>query len=208
MNTRPSAPARKRLAWLAPALIVIVFAGPMIAAWLTVQQKDLRPAGSVVNGNLVHPARPLDGLPLQRLDGSDLEMAELKGRWTLLYIDGSDCNAVCERSLYNMRQTRLALNEDALRVQRVLVLTDGKVSEPLQVTLEAHPDLTVAAARPGSLSELLGQFHVTQGDDPGREQRIYTLDPLGNLIIFYEPGVDPKGILKDLERLLKASHIG
>ncbi len=116
---------------------------------------------------------------------------------------------VCFQShLQRLADFSVRQHKDALRVQRVLVLTDGKVSEPLQVTLEAHPDLTVAAARPGALSELLGQFHVTQGDDPGREQRIYTLDPLGNLILFYEPGVDPKGILKDLERLLKASHIG
>jgi len=35
-----------------------------------------------------------------------------------------------------------------------------------------------------------------------------TIDPLGNLILRFPPNPDPKRMLKDLERLLKASRVG
>jgi hypothetical protein len=38
--------------------------------------------------------------------------------------------------------------------------------------------------------------------------RVYVVDPLGNLFMFYEPDAPPKGLLEDMKRLLKLSHIG
>jgi hypothetical protein len=39
-------------------------------------------------------------------------------------------------------------------------------------------------------------------------ERVYYVDPLGNLMMYYTPDADPTGMLKDLARLLKASRIG
>jgi hypothetical protein len=45
--------------------------------------------------------------------------------------------------------------------------------------------------------------------DAARPQgRIYIVDPLGNLMMSYAPGADAKGMLEDLKRLLKLSHVG
>jgi len=38
--------------------------------------------------------------------------------------------------------------------------------------------------------------------------RIYLIDPLGNLMMSYSPRSEPKGILSDMKKLLKLSHIG
>jgi hypothetical protein len=38
--------------------------------------------------------------------------------------------------------------------------------------------------------------------------RIYLIDPLGNLVLRYAPGADPSGIRRDLARLLRLSQIG
>jgi hypothetical protein len=38
--------------------------------------------------------------------------------------------------------------------------------------------------------------------------RIYVVDPLGNLVLSYAPQADRRGVLKDLRQLLKLSHIG
>jgi hypothetical protein len=38
--------------------------------------------------------------------------------------------------------------------------------------------------------------------------RIYLVDPLGNLMLSYAPDANPKGMLDDLKRLLRLSHVG
>jgi hypothetical protein len=40
------------------------------------------------------------------------------------------------------------------------------------------------------------------------KDHIWVVDPLGNVVMRYPANPDLKGILKDLERLLKASQIG
>jgi cytochrome oxidase Cu insertion factor (SCO1/SenC/PrrC family) len=39
-------------------------------------------------------------------------------------------------------------------------------------------------------------------------ERVYIIDPLGNLMMYYPPDADPSGMLKDLKKLLKYSKIG
>jgi hypothetical protein len=68
-----------------------------------------------------------------------------------------------------------------------------------------HPDLIImqeAAAAP--MLALLPQ------DGPGaaRAPRVYLIDPLGNLMMFYGADAKPKGMLEDLKRLLRLSSIG
>jgi len=41
-----------------------------------------------------------------------------------------------------------------------------------------------------------------------RAAHIYLVDPLGNLMLRFPAQVDPKGMMKDLRLLLKASQIG
>jgi hypothetical protein len=44
--------------------------------------------------------------------------------------------------------------------------------------------------------------------DPLISGRIYLVDPLGNLMMSYGSRSEAKGILSDLKKLLKLSHIG
>ncbi len=208
MTSPPSPAAGGKRAWLTLILLILVFAGPMIAAWIAVQDEDLRPGRSSVKGHLMQPARPVSLAMLKGLDGAVMTPEPLRGHWLLLYIGDSTCGEVCRRSLYHMRQTRLAVGEDTHRVRRLLVLTDGTPSPSMRELLASHQGLAVATVEPGTLGEFLTPFHVTAGDDPVREQRIYILDPLGNLVLVYGPDAEPKGMLEDLERLLKASQIG
>ncbi len=46
---------------------------------------------------------------------------------------------------------------------------------------------------------------------PARRSRQHTLfivDPLGNLVMRFDVRTDPRGLLDDLKKLLKLSHIG
>ena len=54
----------------------------------------------------------------------------------------------------------------------------------------------------------MARFEQGADDRPALGGRIYLVDPMGNLMMFYEPDADAKGMVKDLERLLKISYVG
>jgi hypothetical protein len=73
----------------------------------------------------------------------------------------------------------------------------------LQFLHEAHPDLiTVRGARPKPLLACLPPR------DPASSERVYLIDPLGNLMMSYAADAKPKGMLEDMKRLLRLSQIG
>ena len=41
-----------------------------------------------------------------------------------------------------------------------------------------------------------------------RANSLFIIDPLGNLVMRYDARENPKGLLDDLKKLLKLSHIG
>ena len=115
------------------------------------------------------------------------------------------CDATCEQQLYLTRQIRLAMNKDMQRVQRVLVV-DAPPQTPLASQLEsAHQDLIVAVRDAGA-APLLQRFRGNGFSTGGAQY--FLVDPLGNLMMFYDLEVPAKGMLRDLQKLLKISQIG
>jgi hypothetical protein len=66
-----------------------------------------------------------------------------------------------------------------------------------------HPGLLVLDATGSSANSLLSVFPVNE-----REQSLFVIDPLGNLMMRYDVRQNPKGLLQDLKKLLSLSHIG
>ena len=58
------------------------------------------------------------------------------------------------------------------------------------------------------MDKLLLKFRLNDADDPLKAERIYIIDPLGNLMMSYSPGVNPRDIHNDLKKLLRGSRIG
>ena len=121
----------------------------------------------------------------------------------MLYVGDGRCDGRCRAALVLMRQTRLALNADMTRVQRIFLAT-GNCCDRAYLEAE-HPDLAVALADNDAGAQLLAAFP----DRPEADASIYVIDPLGNLMMRHAPEPPPaKGLLEDLRRLLKLSHIG
>lgn len=183
--------------------IVAWFAVPLAAAWLLVGR--WHPAASVQHGQLLDPARPLAGLGFNTSDGRRLDETALRGRWALVYAGpAGPCDSRCHTALYDIRQVRLALGKDMGRVATMLLL-DGVLDAGLARWLAAeHAAMTVGATDPAT------QRLLAQPFDPAGATGdwIYLIDPLGNLLMRYPVTVEPRGILKDLQRLLKWSKIG
>jgi hypothetical protein len=186
---------RRRGRRLALALLVLC-AAPFVAAWFAY---FLWPPQSRVNyGELIEP-RPLADPVLRGIDAKPFRLSQLRGKWLLVQVDAGACGEECRRKLFFMRQVRLALGKDAERVERVWLLTDGAVPDAAQ--LRELEGMFVARA---AGSAILADFPAA-GDASGR---IYVVDPLGNLMLRFPADPDPRGMLKDLTRLLRVSRIG
>jgi cytochrome oxidase Cu insertion factor (SCO1/SenC/PrrC family) len=183
-------------------ILAVLFFAPLGLSFYLYYGRDWRPAGRVNAGALIDPARPLPALALPLRQGGVTDPQFLKGKWTFLYVQQGKCTDGCQRHLYDTRQVRTALDRDMDRVQRVFI-GDADCCD-LQALHAMHPDLIAIPASPAD-EALLEQLPRAAAD---KSERIYLIDPLGNLMMFYEAGANPKGMLDDMKRLLGLSHIG
>ena len=182
-----SAPSRPRTQiWI---LIGVFFVPLALAFLLYYGSGGWRPPGSTNRGELISPPRPLTNVETWR------------GKWTLVYVGDGRCDERCRAALTLMRQSRLALNKDMTRVQRVFLAT-GNCCDRAYLDAE-HPGLVIELADSGPGADLLAAFPDTAAGS------IYIVDPLGNLMMRHAPAPAPtKDLLEDLRKLLKLSHIG
>jgi len=204
MNT-PAAPAtsigRRRLQLIAVAL---VFFGPLLFAfWMFYLSPALQPVGRVAHGDLISPARPLPAVTLPTPGGGHTGPDFLRRRWSIVYVAAADCDAECQTTLADARAIHLALLADSTRVRRVFLCARDCLAN-------TDPGLEHAWLEGSDAERLLAEF-PTYGDGPTpvrQAGRLYLVDPLGNLLMSYPSGTAKKGMLKDLEKLLRLSHIG
>jgi cytochrome oxidase Cu insertion factor (SCO1/SenC/PrrC family) len=183
--------------------LALMFFGPLgVSFYMYYGHGSWHPGGRVNAGDLIEPPRPLPSLTLPLQSSGETDSDFLRRKWTLLYAQQGPCAERCRTSLYETRQVRLALDRDMDRVQRVFI-ADGDCCD-FQFLHEQHPDLIAVRMNPAAAPLLALLPHR----DPANAERIYLIDPLGNLMMSYAPDAKPKGMLEDMKRLLRLSHIG
>ncbi len=200
----PVNPSRTRRRLL---LLAALFALPVIASY-ALYLGGWRPVSTGNHGELLQPARPLADAALVLLDGKPMRFSELRGKWTLVTFSPAECLKPCERNLTNMRQVIAAQGKDAERVQSVLVVTDGKALDWLRYAVKDYPGMRVITGPADSVAALAREFTLPAGSPLDNLNRVYLVDPLGNLMMSYPADADPTGMRKDLARLLRVSRIG
>ncbi|SRR5579859_173203 len=183
--------------------VALMFFAPLGLSFYLYYARDWHPGGRVNAGELIVPARPLPALVLPLLGTGATSPQFLKGKWTFLYAQRGRCDEECRRHLYDTRQVRLALDREMGRVQRVFIGDDDCCD--LQELKAAHPDLITVRLSPAD-EPLLAL--LPDPSDAVNAHRVYLIDPLGNLMMFYAPEAKPKGMLDDMKRLLRLSSIG
>lgn len=192
--TKPSTTLRSRLTLF---LIVAFFALPAILAWLLNFSGDFTPQATANHGVLIQPVKPVSAEGFVDPQGAPLAADFFLGEWVLVYHLNGPCEEACQQSLYRMRQVRLAQGKNIDRVKRLLVVDDKATAAWLTQVQEHYPGLVLV--RPA-------QVGVAAAFPAG--DHLYLVDPLGNLMMDYAPEVEPRGLIKDLERLLRISYIG
>lgn len=185
--------ANARLKLLA---IMALFALP-IAASLVVYH-FFRPQATSNYGEIVVPPAPITTAEFLRPGGAGaFRFEELRGKWVLIASDSGACPASCTDKLTLMRQVRLMLGRNAGRVARVFVADD---THPLAPEALAPYEGTVAITPPRGTALPLAAVND--------RAHFYLVDPLGNVMMRFPAGAEPRRMFKDLERLLKASQVG
>jgi hypothetical protein len=170
-------------------LVIAMCAAPLVLSYFTYYV--IKPEGRTNYGALLDPS----------LYQTPQELIPYRGKWVMLQVSASDCEKACQNTLLNMRQLWLMQGKDRDRIERVALMTGNN---PLETSLLKIYDGTHFL--PSSAKTLETRLPAEEGSTI--YDRIYLIDPLGNLMMRYSADADPNKIKKDITKLLKASSIG
>jgi cytochrome oxidase Cu insertion factor (SCO1/SenC/PrrC family) len=191
MSDAPRKKRSLRSLWL----IVALTAAPVAASYLLYY--FWQPGRTANYGELIEP-RPLPDPKLTLAGGAPFQLSQLRGKWLLVSVDSGRCDAHCDRKLLYLRQLRLTQGKNAERVERVWLVSDD--AAPRNEAFSLYQGTWVVRAEAGLLQHFPARGTVSD--------HIYLVDPLGNLMMRFPRDPDPRLMIKDLARLLKASQIG
>lgn len=184
------APGQSRLIWLLLALFMLPVAISLLlyfAGW--------RPGATANHGELL-AASALSHAGLRDEQGRAIDADTLRGHWLLVLADAGPCAEVCQARLDETRRVHVALNKNMARVKRVWL---AAATDPALTALRRrYPDLLAAQPFDAPWRELL----------PATGTRVFVIDPEGRPVLRYAEPLDARGLLKDMERLLKLSWLG
>lgn len=182
-------------------LLFSIFAAPFVLAYTAYH--FWTPKSFVNRGTLLQPVQLLADEPVQ-LDALPAaawsKQEKLNGKWILLLPESLPCAAGCEERLVGLRQVHAAMGKHQPRIQRAVFALTGSPDPAFQ---SRAPDVVW-------LQGDKVRSKLQAASDPGTSpaHHIFLVDPLGNLFMRYPVNADLKDLVKDLERLLKASRIG
>ncbi|MGE0580906.1 MAG: hypothetical protein AB7P31_02040 [Steroidobacteraceae bacterium] len=167
--------------------LAALFFVPLLLAFALYYGGGWRPAQSTNHGVLLrNPVKLTAAWPAEK--------------WTLVQVGAGPCTDACRQALYVTRQTWFSLAKELDRVQRVFI-APGDCCEASYFAQD--PSLIRIDATGAEGRALLAALPAGTPD-----RTIYLVDPLGNLIMTFDARDNPKGLLTDLKKLLKLSHIG
>ncbi len=209
---QPHGRGRQRRFLVALGLLLLAATG--ISLYLHYAHATWHPRAEVKHGEPIDPPVPLPKLTLRLLDGGGTDAAAARAaeytdrdffrrKWTLLYWGLGVCPERCQASLDVTRQVRIALNRDMDRVQRVFVADGACCATDF---LRAQHDLVTVRAG-SDASPLLALLSRIDRMNASAADRIYLVDPAGDLVVSYASDAKPQAVLEDLKQLMASFHV-
>lgn len=166
-------------------LLLSVFFVPLIASWILFYFHNDFHLGTTNHGTLVNPAQPSEDLALAN---------STTKQWQIVYVP-KGCGD--EKRMYLLHQLRLVLGKDSHRVTLTVVADQSCAAE------DAHDFRKVifSDAQYQNLQKSLASNETST-------DKIYLMDPIGNIFMYYGSNTDPMNILRDLQKVLEVSQIG
>jgi len=188
---------QKKTTWARVQMLLIasVFFGPLAVATWMYYGGYFQPEGRTNHGALLEPIINV----VAEAPGSMVATSG-DGYWVLIYTDDGECAESCKKALYTIRQSQKMLGKEMDRLLRVFL--HGESSPDTVFLADEHAGLI--SLRDEDLSVLLNNKKPAELSAGG----YFLMDPLGNLVMYFEPDMDPSDMVDDIKRLLKLSRIG
>tara|TARA_Y100001949_G_scaffold94364_1_gene79634 strand:+ start:1213 stop:1794 length:582 start_codon:yes stop_codon:yes gene_type:complete len=186
-------------------LALIIFGTPFLVISLSTfwYYAGLGPKATVNYGTMIEPPVDLGSLELE-LNYQPLNIDSMERKWMIIHFLDDRCNEDCLEAFYFSRQINTAIGREKDRVKRFYVAS-SKTQEKVKKLFQSEKNLTAISAK--NLN-LLRQKMTEAGINPFIQPGFLLADPLGNIILSYQGDIDPKKILSDIKKLLRASKIG
>ncbi len=204
--------SEKKKNWLLSAIWLIPIV-PLVIAWTMALTgygvpEDTRNNGELLSAGLIVPESIIEAQ---------------NGEWGLLIVSDS-CDNTCEQQLYRMQQLYLSMGKEAERLQTVWVSNAEKRQQSDLSVDVALADNTVEQTNtakpqfelPGEMtfkkmiqmndSAIFNWF--SQQDIHWQDQSIFLIDPLGNMVLRFNPELNGRDMMSDIKWLFKASRVG
>ncbi|MGZ8164276.1 MAG: hypothetical protein ACXW04_02065 [Methylobacter sp.] len=188
-------------------LILVIFSMsiiPFLIAWGLKQNPEIL-KGRTNNGQLITPPVPTERNDLTGFDQFSADnMTELSGHWLIVnVIPTSDCNERCLEAIYKTKQLQLMMSKDLTRTRRIAIILKDVAPEIASRWWQEDRFLLKVKPNDALVKKIT---EIRQGAVP--DGMLFLMDPLGNLMMQYEPGFDPYKVKSDLTHLLRISQIG
>lgn len=178
--------------------------------------------GSTVNkGNLILPPADITDLAMTDTTGSPLfksfeeVIAQIENDddympqpWLMVFVTANACDTVCKERIHLLRQMHITLNEDMPRVRRYYLNATGAnlPQETSDFFRDEFPSMGIAQGDKTKIMENLLRSNVIL--DLENNNYVFFIDPVGNVMMYYEPHHPIQDIKADLEKLLGLSSLG
>lgn len=190
-----------------------------LAYWFASSSGNL--FGTVNHGNLISP--PLDVTALDMRDEQgDLQfrsfeerIAEIEndddyqpGPWLMVITSAGGCDETCEQRLHDLRQLHITLGADMPRLRRYFLhASPGPLEQMTRERFrERFPSMGLAFGDRQRIESRLEAGGLEL--DLTQDNYIFLVDPVGNVMMYYDSSHGLKEIQEDLERLLEYSSLG
>ena len=195
---------------LALLIIAALFVLPLVLAWLMYSGTvDFKPGSTHNLGKLVEPPVPIDWkVTVGQPDEADLTAEFEQGDgifnelWVILRPVPADCDDSCLKKVTDLRQIHRASGRQQLRIRLALLLDDYSPADQAQSLLAIYPQFNLIKDSSGLLRKALEEIQQNLSGRAGPARGVYIIDPLGNIMMYYEDCNDPGFIKQDLERLI------
>lgn len=186
-------------------IILVIFAMsiiPFAIAWFLADNPGKVKLGTN-NGELITPPLTTEASDFTGYDSFSADnIKELQGHWILINVlSQGECQQACQEGLYKTQQITLMMGKDIARIRRLAVISN-QAEQPLPK--QWQEDARLLKALPSATLKATLQ-KIAAGEQPGG---LLIMDPLGNLMMQYDPGYDPYKVRNDLSKLLRISQIG
>jgi hypothetical protein len=165
------------------------------------------PHGTTSKGTLISPPLQINEVTLTNVDNQTVKFSNPAHQWTFMQIGESDCDDICSKTLWQTRQTHIALGKYQGKIRRVYLNVGASITPSFSALLaQEHPDVTVINANQMQLNKLFADtVPAINVYSPGL---LYVVDPRGFIMLYYtemmaEDKLRYKDVIADMKHLLR-----